>query len=152
MSYDCQTYLQEALPVLGIRTHAPVEKLQETLGKSYASIGQYMAGLGEEPAGIPYVAYFNMNMQDLDMEIGFKVAKPLPGKGPVQAGTLPNTMVATCTYTGPYPEMKLAYEELSRWVEEKGLQASEVVYEFYLNDPATTSPEALQTQIVFILK
>ena len=152
MPYDCQTYLQEALPVLGIRTHAPVEKLQETLGNCYASIGQYMAGLGEAPAGIPYVAYFNMDMQDLDMEVGFKVAKPLPGMGPVQAGALPNTMVATCTHAGPYPDLKFAYEELGRWVEEKGLQASEVLYEFYLNDPATTPPEALQTQIVFILK
>ncbi len=152
MSYDCQTYLQEALPVLGIRTHTPVEGLPETLGKCYASIGQYMAGLGEAPAGIPYVAYFNMDMQDLDMEVGFKISRPMPGKGPIQAGTLPNLPVATCTYTGPYPEMRSAYEELNRWVEEKGLQASGIVYEFYLNDPATTPAEALETQIVFILK
>ncbi len=152
MPYDCQTYFQEALPVLGIRTHTPVEKLPETLGKCYASIGQYMAELGEEPAGIPYVAYFNMNMQDLDMEVGFTVPKPMPGNGPIQAGTLPNQPVATCTHTGPYPEMRSAYEELTRWVEEKGLEASGTVYEFYLNDPATTPPEALQTQIVFLLK
>ncbi len=152
MPYDCQSYLQEALPVLGIRAHAPVEKLPETLGKCYASIGQYMAGRGEAPAGIPYVAYFNMDIQNLDMEVGFKVAKPMPGMGPIQAGALPNAMVATCVYTGPYPEMRMAYEELTHWVEEKSLQASGVVYEFYLNDPATTPPEALQTQIVFILK
>ncbi len=152
MPYDCQTYLQEALPVLGIRTHTPVEKLPETLGKCYASIGQYMAGLGEAPAGIPYVAYFNMNMQDLDMEVGFKVPKPMPGNGPIQAGTLPSQPVATCTYTGPYPEMRSAYDELNRWIEEQGLQPNGIVYEFYLNDPATTPPEALQTQIVFILE
>lgn len=152
MSIECQTYLQEALPVLGIHAHTPVEKLQETLGRCYASIGQHMAGLGGEPAGLPYVAYFNMDMQDLDMEVGFKLAAPLPGNGEIQAGTLPNKPVATCTYTGPYPQMASAYEELTRWVEEKGLQASGVVYEFYLNDPASTPPEALQTQIVFILK
>ncbi len=152
MTYDCHTYLQEALPVLGIRTQTPVEKLPETLGKCYASIGQYVAELGEAPAGIPYVAYFNMNMQDLDMEVGFKVEKPLPGKGPIQAGILPNQPVAECTYTGPYPEMRSAYDELNHWVEEKGLQPTGIVYEFYLNDPATTPPEALQTQIVFILK
>ncbi len=152
MSYDCQTYLQEAQPVLGIRTHTPVEKLPETLGKCYASIGQYMAGLGEALAVIPYVAYFNMDMQDLDIEVGFKVTKPMPGMDPIQAGSLPNLPVAACTYTGPYPEMKSAYDELNRWIEEKGLQASGLVYEFYFNDPATTPPEALKTQIVFILK
>jgi hypothetical protein len=29
------------------------------------------------------------------------------------------------------PEMGLAFEESTRWVEEKGLQANGVVYEFY---------------------
>ncbi len=97
MSIECQTYLQEAQPVLGIHTHTPVEKLQETLGRCYASIGQYMDGLGVDPAVLPYVAYFNMDMQDLDMEVGFKIAAPLPGNGEIQAGTLPNKAVATCT-------------------------------------------------------
>ncbi len=151
MSYDCQTYVQEALPVLGIRTRTPVERLPETLGKCYAAVGQHMAGLGVEPAGIPYVAYFNMNMQDLDLEVGFKIPAPLPGDGEIQASALSDKPVAACTYIGPYPEMGKAYEELTRWVEEKGLQASGIVYEFYLNDPANTPPEALQTQIVFIL-
>ncbi len=151
MTYDCQTYQQEALPVLGIRTHTPVENLPQTLGRCYASIAQHMAGLGAAPGGLPYVAYFNMNMQDLDLEVGFQIASPLPGNGEVQAGALPNKPVAACTYTGPYPQMASAYEELTRWVAEKGLQASGVVYEFYLNDPASTAPEELQTQIVFIL-
>jgi effector-binding domain-containing protein len=152
MTYECQAYLQAALPVLGIRARTPVEKLPETLGKCYGSIGQYLAGLGQAPAGCPYVAYFNMDMQDLEIEAGFPVAGALAGKDAIQAGTLPNKMVATTTFTGPYTEMGPAYQELTHWIEEQGYQANGVVYEFYLNDPATTPPEALQTQIVFILK
>jgi effector-binding domain-containing protein len=152
MTYDCQAYLQAALPVLGIRTRTPVDNLPETLGKCYASVGQYLASLGQAPAGCPYVAYFNMDMADLDIEAGFTVAGPLEGTSEIQAGALPNTLVATTTYTGPYIEMAPAYQELTRWIEQQGYQPSGVVYEFYLNDPSTTPPEALQTQIVFILK
>lgn len=151
MSYTCEAYQQTALPTLVVASQIPAEGLPAKLGEIYGKVYQYLAGLGQPPAGAPFVAYYNMDMQNLTIEAGTVVAGPLPGEGDILASALPDRMVATVTYTGPYPGMGAAYEELTRWVQEHGYQASGVVYEFYLNNPADTAPEALQTQIVFVL-
>ncbi len=151
MTYRCDTIDRPAQPALSIRTHSAVQDLPQVLGKAYGAIMQYLGELGVSPAGAPFVAYFNMDMQDLDMEIGFPVMQPLPGKGEVQASQIPAGKAATCLHTGPYPEIEHAYKALSAWVSEKGYTPTGVSYEFYLNDPQQTPPQELQTQILFPL-
>jgi effector-binding domain-containing protein len=113
---------------------------------------QHLGELGESPAGAPFVVYYNMDMQDLDVEAGYPVSQALTGKAEVQAGNLPAGMVATCDYSGPITEMGPAYEVLTQWIKDNSYEATGVVYEFYLNDPAETLPQHLRTQIVFPLK
>jgi len=122
------------------------------LGQAYGAIAQYLGELGEQPAGPPFVIYHNDDMQDLDVEIGFPVARELPSKGDIQASEIPGGKVATCLYVGPYAEIEPAYAALSEWMRENGHEATGVAYEMYLNDPQQTPPAELQTQIVFPLK
>ena len=98
------------------------------------------------------MAYYNMDMQDLDIEIGFPVSRVLPDKAEVQTSEIPAGKHATCLYTGPYEGLPPAYEALTAWIQAHGYEPTGVAYEHYLNDPATTLPEALQTQIAFPLK
>jgi effector-binding domain-containing protein len=129
-----------------------VQGLGSVLGESYGAIAQYLQELGEQPAGPPFAVYYNEDMQDLDVGIGFPVARELPGRGPIQAGELPAGKVATCLYVGPYSGIGSAYTALSRWIEENNYQPTGVAYEVYLSDPDETPPAELQTQIVFPLK
>lgn len=55
-----------------------------------------------------------MDMADLDVEIGFPVSKKLPGNGEIKASWIPGGKMGTCFYTGPYGEMRLAYEALTK--------------------------------------
>ena len=151
MSYQCQVKEQAVQPTLAIRTRAPVQELPSALGDEYCAIAQYLGELGEQPAGPPFVAYYNQDMQDLDLEIGFPVSGELPDRGDIQAGEIPGGKVATCIYTGPYGGIGLAYEALSHWMEENGYQPTGVAYEVYLNDPDETPPEELLTRIMFPL-
>ncbi|MGD1993309.1 MAG: GyrI-like domain-containing protein [Anaerolineae bacterium] len=151
MSYKCKVEERSAQPTLAIRTRTSVEHLPKILGQSYGAIGQYLGELGEQPVGPPFSAYYNMDMQDLDVEIGFPVARELPGRGEIQAGEIPGGRMATCLYTGPYSEMEPAYDALTRFIEENGYQPTGVAYEVYLSDPDETPSEALQTQILFPL-
>jgi effector-binding domain-containing protein len=122
------------------------------MGAAYGAIAQYLGELGEHPAGPPFIAYYNMDMADLDVEIGFTVEREIASMGNVQAGHMPAGMMASCLFTGPYVEMAPAYEALAAWIEENGMEATGVAYEFYLNDPTEVPPEELKTQIVFPLK
>jgi effector-binding domain-containing protein len=152
MSYQCQVKEQPSQPTLAIRTRTSVQQLGQALGEAYGAIAQYLGELGEAPAGPPFAAYHNEDMEDLDVEIGFPVARELPGRGDILAGEIPGGGVATCLHTGPYSGIGSAYEALSHWMEENGYQPTGVAYEVYLNDPDETPPEELQTQIAFPLK
>ena len=152
MTYTCEVIERSAQPVLSMRIRTPVHELPEQLGRVYGAIAQYLAELSEQPVGAPFTAYYNMDTQDLDVEIGFPVAKKLPGKEEIQAGQIPGGEFATCLHTGPYSEVGLAYNVLSTWMQAHGHEPTGIAYELYLNDPGETPPEKLQTQILFPLK
>ncbi len=152
MSYVCELQEFSVRPALSIRTRTPIQDLPQVLGAAYGTIMHYLGELGEQPAGAPFTAYYSMDMTDLDLEIGLPVARNLPGRDTIQASELPGGRVATCRYTGPYDTIAAAYEALSAWMAEQGHIPTGVAYENYLNDPADTPPEALQTMIVFPLK
>lgn len=151
MAYSCEVKEQPAQATLSIRTRAAVQDLPRVFGQGYEAIYRYLTELGEQPTGAPFAAYYNMDMENLDIELGFPVTRELPGRVEIKAGQIPGGRVATCLYTGPYSDMAPAYEELSQWLKDNGYEASGVVYEQYLNGPETP-PAELQTQIVFPLK
>ncbi len=151
MSYVCDVKEQAAQPTLAVRTRVSVQELPQALGQTYGAIAQYLGEQGACPAGPPFVAYYNMDMDDLDVEIGFPVAKALPGRDEIQAGEIPGGKMATCLYTGPYEGIEPAYEALSQFVAENGHEPTGVAYEMYLSDPDETAPQDLQTQILFPL-
>jgi effector-binding domain-containing protein len=62
--------------------------------------------------------------------------------------TLPAGPVAVARHVGPYEEMGLADHALHAWVEEHGFEANGPIREVYLNDPATTAPDALETDVL----
>lgn len=89
MTYNCEFIDQGAQPTLSIRTTTSIKELPQELGRAYGAIGQYMAQLGEQPAGAPYAAYFTFEMSSMDIEIGFPVGSSLPGKDEIQSGEIP---------------------------------------------------------------
>jgi effector-binding domain-containing protein len=152
MSYKCELIDRPAQPVLSIRVRSAVQDLPTILGRSYGALGRYLGRLGQQPTGAPFVAYYNTDMQNLDLEIGFPVAKKLLGKDDIQAGEIPGGKAAACLHTGPYDKMEPAYQAIAQWMKAKGYEGTGVCYEMYLNDPQQTPPDALQTQIVFPIK
>ena len=152
MSYQCELRDLPVQPTLTIRARTSVQNLPELIGKSYGDIAQYLAQLGQYPAGAPFAAYYNMDMQNLDVELGFPVSKELPGKGEIKSGRIPAGKFATVLHAGPYDKVGPAYEALTKWIAEKGYEPAGVAYEVYLNDPDETKPEDLKTQVMFPLK
>ena len=152
MTYKCDIQEQHAMPTLALRTRTSLEKLPDAIGQGFGAVIGYLGKIGKQPAGAPYVAYHNMDFADLDVEIGFPVAKKLPGEGAIKASQIPGGKMGTCFYTGPYPEMSVAYEALKKMLAEKGLEGTGICYEIYYNSPMDTEPSKLQTLILFPLK
>lgn len=151
MTYQVEKIERPKTHVLSIRTRAAVQDLPNALGEAYAAIGQYMGESGMPPAGPPFVAYYNEDMQDLDLEIGFPVASPIEGKGEIQASEIPGGTFASCLHVGPYIGIEPAYKAVMDWIETEGVDPTGVSYELYLNDPDEVEAADLQTQILFPL-
>lgn len=152
MTYECQLLERPVQPTLVLRTRASVQMMPQVLGQAWGAIMQHAGRIGAQPSGPPFVAYHNMDMQDLDLEIGFPFIERLSGEGDVRSGEIPAGKAAECLHVGPYDQVGAAYEALQKWVEANGYVPSGVAYEFYLNDPQTTPASELQTRVVFPLR
>ena len=139
-------------PTLAVRVTTPVAKLSEEMGTAYRDIAGFMAAEGLEFAGPPYALYRNMDMNALDVEIGFPLSVPAKGNGRILAGTIPGGPVAASTHTGAYEGIATTYEKLKSFVEEQNREAEDWCYEFYLNSPEDTAPELLKTEVFFPLR
>ncbi len=151
MTYQIEVTDQPAQPALVIRTRAPAADLPRLFGEAYEALMRYLGELGEQPAGMPFAAYHNMDMQNLDVEIGFPVARPLPGKDTIQPGELPAGRWASVLHIGPYDQCGPAYDALTRWINEHGYTPVGVAYEAYCSEPETP-PQEIRTWIRFPLR
>jgi effector-binding domain-containing protein len=148
-SYTCEIQEQEAQPTICIRTRTSVDRIPEVMGKAFESVFRYLGKMGAQPASPPFAAYHNMDMQNLDVEIGVAVSRELPASGEIHKGEIPAGQFATCLHVGPYTELTQAYDALTEFVKEEGYEVSGAVYEFYLNGPEEAAPEELETRICF---
>ncbi len=137
---------------LAVRYRTPAAKLAESMGPIYGEIAAYMAQKGIDFAGPPYAMYYNMDMDDLDVEIGFPVGAPAKGEGRVRPGKLPGGRHATATHGGSYETMAKTYDALTAFCKERGVELEERMYEENLNSPEEVPPEKLETVIHFLLR
>lgn len=144
--FPCELKDQAVQHTLSIRFRAPVQELRQHFQRVYGAIAQYVGELGEPLTGGVFATYYNLDMQNLDIEAGFSVSRALPGKGEVHAGSIPAGTYAICHYTGPYDGVSPAYEELTQFAKDNGYAVGEIAYEWYLNGPETP-PQDLKTDI-----
>jgi effector-binding domain-containing protein len=132
---DIALFEHKEMDTLVVRTTARVQDLPMLIGRTYGNLAAYLAELNELIADMPFVAYHNMDMQALDVELGFPVARKLPGKGEIQAGIIPGGPMVSCLFQGPYRELQTVYTEMAKWIQEKGHIPTGVAYECYCNGP-----------------
>jgi effector-binding domain-containing protein len=138
---------EAAQPVVYIRTHTSIDRLPELIGESYSKIMNYMQEVGAQPSGEPYTAYYTLDMQDLDVEMGFPIGKPLPSRDDIKTRDILPGQVASFMYKGPYSGMEPVYGEMFAWIAKKGLKPQGVYYEYYYNSPQDVPESELLTRI-----
>lgn len=152
MSYLLQIVETEEQPVLSVRTTTSIRDMPDVVGRVYGSIANHVAQKGERLIGPAFIAYYNMDMENLIVEIGFPIARKIEGKDEIALRSIPAGKKATGFHKGPYGEMGPVYEMLTKFVSERGYEPTGVVYEYYYNSPNEVSESELLTKIEFLLK
>ena len=152
MEYKFELSEQPSYPVLSMRTRTAVGNLPQELGRAYQAIIAYLGELGEKPSGPAFAAYYNMDMEDLDVEMGFIAAKPLDGKGDITASEIPAGKQVSYLYKGSYKGMEPVYNAMMQWINENSHTPVGMAFEFYYNSPMEVPENELLTKIVFPLR
>lgn len=118
MDYKIQIVETDAQPVLSIRTRSSLADFPKRIGSSYQAILEYMPP-GIQASGMPFVAYYNLDMEDLDVEIGFLVSEVIDGQGDIQYSEIPDGKKITCMHQGPYQELLETYNTIIEHIGKK---------------------------------
>lgn len=152
MNYEIIVTEEKKKNTLSIRLRTNVESLPNKIGENYIKIVQYMTEIGLTPTEAPFTKYYNLDMNDLDVEMGFPVEKPLPGKDDIFAGEVTEGKYVSCMYKGPYAQMEKPYDEIAKWLKENNYETLGTCYEFYYNSPMEVEESELLTKIMMPLK
>jgi AraC family transcriptional regulator len=95
----------------------------------------------DDPSSVPE--------KDLRSRAGVVPSAPLDVEFPLELTGIAGREYAVLMHTGPYANMKAAYQWLyGEWLQESGREpANEPVFEEYLNSPRETPPSELMTKI-----
>jgi len=143
---------EKAQPIVSIRTTTTMDLLPQVIGESYVKIMAYLTELGEQPTFAPLTAYHTLDMQHLDVEMGFPVARLLPERGDIKAREIPPGKVVSSMYKGAYSSMEQPYKEMAKWIEDNGYTPTGISYEYYFNSPEQVPESELLTKIVMPLR
>jgi len=144
--------VQREQPTLTIRTSVKVEKFPQIITETCEKVRAYLEEIGELTAGVSIAIYHNFDPKNMDIEIGFPVARPLVGKGDIKAGFIPEGKVLFCMYKGPYKAVGPVYKEMDQWIAVNVFNSGSTVYEHYYNDLSFPESELITKILIPIRK
>ena len=144
MTYDVTFVELSEQHTAVVRGHVSHLGIADFLGGAFASVGAALGAAGTAPAGPPFAKYAVAPDGGWVIEAGFPVLDAVEGDGDVVPGLLPGGTVAQTVHTGPYQELRAAYEAIEAFVAASGMTVGEDSWESYLDDPLTSpSPSTL---------
>jgi effector-binding domain-containing protein len=138
--------------VVAIRRRTTPDRVAETLRHIYSAIGSLLARRQIEAAGPPFTRYHVFEGQDVDVECGLLIRKPLDGEGDIYCGDLPGGLAAVTTHVGDYGGLRAAHDAVRSWIERSGKQPEVGSWEVYRTDPSTTpDPKGWKTDVFCLI-
>ncbi len=138
--------------VLVIREHVRQDEMSTVVPRDIAEVHGYMQELGVGFHGPPICVcpFPDEEGRMLDAEIGWPVAEDVPGRGRIEARTLPATRALVLKHVGPYTALGRSYRLMTEVMQDSGLTATGDPREVYVSNPEEVSdPNDYETLIVW---
>lgn len=133
---------KQSQPVASVRVKCKPADIGATLATVYPEIGAHLNAIGSRMTGLPFSRYHAFTADEVDVEAGFPVAKPIAEKGRIKNGELPAGKVVQAWHVGPYEKLSDAHEALRAHLAKKGLKARGGLWEVYWTDPGMVPDSA----------
>lgn len=107
---------------------------------------------GLMPTGMAISLYYNSPQNakedELKWAFGFVIPAETPVKEPLKKMEFKKHKAVVYLHEGPYGNLGKSHELVQAFIYEKGYKIAWPLYDKYLNNPQTTKPEDLKTEIV----
>jgi effector-binding domain-containing protein len=104
-TYHCEVKEMPTRLVMSIRLRTSMATIPECIGQAYSQIVAYLSKHMLVPAGNPFVAYYNMDTEDLDIEAGMPVTRRLESQGDLHCREVAGGPAVAVLHHGPYGEL-----------------------------------------------
>jgi effector-binding domain-containing protein len=135
--------ISEQFPItmLSIRERIQNIEIKSKMGEMFGQLWMFMEKNHVQVAGPPFAIYHDYDQQTCDMECGFPTVKPEKGEGNIVSSSVPGGNCVMATHIGPYEKIMETYQLIQEYMHKEGLRQKKVMWERYLNDPATVKDQ-----------
>jgi DNA-binding transcriptional MerR regulator len=152
MPYQVAVRQEGPCDVVCVAARTSLATIVQTIGECFGELMGYVQEHGLQMAGPPFIAYPDrIHEEEGTIECCFPIAGAAEPQGRVEPRHYAGGPVAWTRHVGPYDQVGAAYAALDAWVAENERQVAGPPREVYLNDPQTTAPEDLLTEVVWPL-
>lgn len=152
MSYLFQVVEIQPQTAVAIRRVTSANELPTVVEEVFNTLVEYIGKMEGLALGPAYIAYYSMDENNLDVEIGFPVNKVIKDEGEIIGTKIPGGKRVVGYYKGAYAYMTHLYDEMLKWILLNDLEPSSLAYEYYFNSPQQVPENELLTKIEFLLK
>lgn len=126
----------------------------QTLVKAFKKVNEGLGKLGIKPDGPPMTIYTDPNDDGFTFQaaVPVKTAPSLPAGSELKVGKSPEGRALRFVHRGSYDSVEATYEAITDRLDEKHLEARELIIEQYRKDLATTPEDELVIDIYVPLK
>jgi effector-binding domain-containing protein len=146
-----QVIEREAQAVASIRVQCKPSAISATLAELLPEVMAHINATGAKMAGAPFSRYHAFGPDELDLEAGIPVSKPITEKGRVKNSELPAGSTVTVWHIGPYEKLSGAHAGLQAYLAANKLKASGGPWEVYWTDPGMVPDSAKWRTQLFVL-
>jgi len=143
-----------AKPIVYVAGSGKWDKAFDTLTDAFKRVGAYLDKAGLTAAGPVMAIYTSTDDAGFDFQAAVPLAerpKTPPERG-ITVGESPTGKVLKFVHRGSYEEMSQTYEAITNYLDEKGLDAKDLLIEEYLTDLGTAPDGKLVVNVFVPLK
>lgn len=132
MAYEILTANLPASEAVAIRTTIPLSQIPEFLNLAFLELNEAVRAGGAISVGPPFVRYYSVTPEVVDVEAVMTCDKEVPERGRVKAIHLNAAQAAIVRHVGRYDKMKPAYDAITQWMANNGKRPLEAPREVYV--------------------
>lgn len=132
-----------------IRVKGSYIEIPETLGKVVGWLMTRNVEIQIPVYGMYYNSPMEVSEEELDWEVGAAFLGELVSEGDIQIKTVPEHLVVSTIFKGPYGDAASVYMTLVEYAQKEGYQIMGPVLESYLNSPDEVPESELLTEVQF---